>query len=234
MATLHLIRHGQASFGSSNYDKLSATGWQQGQVTGRFLKQTLTPGAVFRGDLERHRETAEALAEGYGASFPPPRVNPAFNEFDHLEVIQRYRPSWADPQQMKADLAREEIPRKAFQQAFAESVGRWISGSHDHEYSETWSQFSGRVWQGIEAAISQSPEAADTVIVTSGGPISVVMQKLLGLADRQALELNAVLANTGITRLLYASSQDGTRRSLAAFNCTAHLELESGDLITYR
>lgn len=234
MATLHLIRHGQASFGSSNYDKLSETGWRQGLVCGRFLKQVVVPGAAFRGDLERHRETAEAIAEGFGGGFPVPQVDPAFNEFDHLEVIQRYRPSWVDPQQMKADLAREKVPRKAFQKAFAESVGRWVSGEHDHEYNETWSQFSMRVWQGVEAAIARAGEAGDVVVVTSGGPISVIMQKLLGLGDRQALELNAVLANAGITRVLYSSSGESRRRSLAGFNSTAHLEVESPELVTYR
>lgn len=234
MATLHLIRHGQASFGSSNYDRLSETGWRQGRVTGRFLKEVITPQAAFRGDLERHRETAEALAEGYGPGFPEPRVDPNFNEFDHLEVIQRYRPAWVDPQQMKADLAREEIPRKAFHNAFVASVIRWISGQHDHEYSETWAGFSARVWAGVGAAIVGAGDAQDVVIVTSGGPVSIVMQKLLGLADRQALELNAVLANSGITRVLYSRAGRNTQRSLAAFNSTAHLELESPDLVTYR
>lgn len=238
MATLHLIRHGQANFGSSDYDKLSELGWQQGRVSGRFLRRIITPAAVFRGDLRRHRETAGALAEGFGAGFPAPQVNPAFNEFDHIEVIRRYRPSWADPQQMTAELARADSPRKAFQRAFAESVGRWVSGEHDHDYSETWTQFSARVWQALEGAIeaaagvTENDRAADTVIVTSGGPISVIIQKLLGLGDRQALELNALLANAGLTRVRYARS--GDQRSLAAFNCTAHLELQSAGMVTYR
>ena len=234
MATVHLIRHGQASFGSSNYDQLSDTGWVQGRVTGRFLKQVVTPDAAFRGDLERHRETAEAIAEGFDGTFPSPHIDAAFNEFDHLEVIQRFRPAWADPQQMKADLAREEAPRKAFQKAFAASVNRWISGDYDHEYSETWSQFAARVWHGLEEALARSAGARDLVIVSSGGPISVVVQRLLGLSDQQALELNAVLANTGISRMLYSGSGGNSRRSLAVFNSTAHLEMESVDLVTYR
>lgn len=234
MATLHLIRHGQASFGRSNYDKLSDHGWEQGRVTGRFLKQVLEPGAVFRGDLERHRETVEAIAEGFESGLPEAGIDPAFNEFDHLEVLQKHRPEWADPQQMKTELARAASPRKAFQQAFAESVARWVSGEFDHEYSETWSHFAGRVWQGLESALEASAGVRDTLIVTSGGPISVIVQRLLGLDDRQALELNAVMANTGITRVLYSGSGGSSKRSLAAFNSTAHLEVTSTKLVTYR
>ncbi|GIR14641.1 MAG: hypothetical protein CM15mP25_3960 [Gammaproteobacteria bacterium] len=43
MASLYLIRHGQASFGSANYDQLSAAGAASGDVSGRFL---LTSGFI--------------------------------------------------------------------------------------------------------------------------------------------------------------------------------------------
>lgn len=234
MATLHLIRHGQASFGRSNYDKLSDHGWQQGRVTGRYLKQVMAPGALFRGDLERHRETAEAIAEGFETGLPEARVDAAFNEFDHLEVLQRHRPEWADPQQMAADLGRAPSPRKAFQEAFSDSVERWVSGQFDHEYSETWAHFCGRVWQGLETALESAAGARDTLVITSGGPISVIVQRLLGLDDKQALELNAVMANTGITRVLYSGSGSNTRRTLAGFNSIAHLDVESAKMVTYR
>lgn len=234
MATLHLIRHGQASFGSENYDQLSQTGWRQGRVTGRFLNKTLVPGMTFMGELQRHRETADAIAEAFAGAFPKPHIDGAFDEFDHLEVIQRHRPSWADPQQMQAELAREQAPRKAFQKTFAAAVNRWVSGKHDHEYRETWAQFSARVWGGVENAVAKSEGAGDLVIVTSGGPVSVVVQKLLGLSDSQALGLNAVLANAGVTRMLFSGSGDSSRKSLAAFNSIAHLEMESPDLVTYR
>ena len=34
MATIYLIRHGQASFGSDDYDQLSQLGIRQAEVTG--------------------------------------------------------------------------------------------------------------------------------------------------------------------------------------------------------
>ena len=58
MATIYLVRHGQASFGKENYDQLSPTGWEQGRVLGRWLAGKVEPAAIFGGDLERHRETS--------------------------------------------------------------------------------------------------------------------------------------------------------------------------------
>ena len=54
------------------------------------------PGAIFGGNLERHRETVEAITTGYGSRLPDMQVAAGFNEFDHNEVVNRFRPEWAD------------------------------------------------------------------------------------------------------------------------------------------
>lgn len=231
MATLHLIRHGQASFGKANYDQLSQTGWKQGRVLGEWLSRHLQPDAVFHGDLQRHRETYEAMAEGFGPEWPGLNaVDPGLNEFDHLAVIHAYRPEWADRNAMARDLAAEGHPGKAFQKAFTRAVERWVAGRHDEEYEEPWSQFRERVWAGIERILDQSNGAKNVVAVTSGGPITVVIQRLLELSDRRALGLNEVLANASVSRMLFS----GERRSLGSFNSYAHLEGEDPALVTFR
>ena len=55
MATIYLIRHGQASFGKENYDQLSPRGWEQGRVLGRWLAGKVTHNAVLGGNMEHHR-----------------------------------------------------------------------------------------------------------------------------------------------------------------------------------
>ena len=70
MATVYLVRHGQASFGKANYDQLSPTGWEQGRVLGRWLANRLAPGAFFRGNLERHRDTVEDIHSCVGSQVP--------------------------------------------------------------------------------------------------------------------------------------------------------------------
>lgn len=228
MATLYLVRHGQASFGSLNYDQLSKRGWEQGRVLGSWLDGRVRPGGLVCGTLQRHRETVEAIRQGYRDPLPSLTENPGFNEFDHRAVIERWRPEWADASVMATDLARHERPAKAFQEAFLEAVARWAGGCFD-DYPESWPAFKERVLAAFERTLDEA-DAGDLIVVSSGGPIMVIMQHLLELTDETALGLNNVMANAGLTRILFS----GKRRSLAVFNSFAHLEATSPKLVTYR
>ena len=229
MATIYLVRHGQASFGKENYDQLSPRGWEQGRILGRWLAGKVEPGAVFGGNLQRHRETVEAITTGYGVSLPDMQVLEGLNEFDHLEVVERLRPEWADKQVMARDLASFPKPARAFHQAFEKAVARWVSGEFDQEYSETWHGFRQRVGHALDQLINLA-DGADVIVSTSGGPIAVIAQRLLELSDHKALEMNNVIANTSVSRILYS----GPRRSLAVFNNYSHLEAEDPALVTFR
>ncbi|MBS3803059.1 MAG: histidine phosphatase family protein [Oleiphilaceae bacterium] len=229
MATLYLIRHGQASFGKANYDELSEKGWQQGRVLGRWLSGKVEPGAVFGGNLQRHRETVEALAAGFTGTLPAMQAVMGLDEFDHNAVIQGYRPEWADRSVMTRELAAASQPLRAFQDAFVSAVERWASGEYDEDYRETWPAFRQRVANALEHILVFA-DGADVLVMTSGGPIAVVLQSLLGLTDRRALGLNEVIANASVTRVLYS----GSRRSLSVFNNYSHLEAEDPDLVTFR
>jgi len=37
------------------------------------------------------------MTEGYGNGLPEPGTHPGLNEFDHLSVLEAYRPGWATP-----------------------------------------------------------------------------------------------------------------------------------------
>mgnify|MGYP003339533863 FL=1 len=65
MSTLYLVRHGQASFGTPDYDRLSETGVRQVELLRQHL-QALDdlPHAVYSGSLKRQRHTARILAGG--------------------------------------------------------------------------------------------------------------------------------------------------------------------------
>ncbi|MFL1467204.1 histidine phosphatase family protein [Marinobacter sp. DUT-3] len=229
MATIYLIRHGQASFGKDNYDQLSPRGWEQGRVLGRWLAGKVQPNAVFGGNMERHRETVEAIASGYGDALPDMQAVGGLNEFDHMQVVERLRPEWADRQRMATDLAAFPKPARAFQQVFEEAMARWVSGDHDDEYSESWDAFRSRVITALNELIEYA-DGGDTLVSTSGGPIAVIAQHLLHLSDHKALEMNSVIANTSVSRILYS----GARRSLAVFNNYSHLEAEDPALVTFR
>lgn len=229
MATVYLVRHGQASFGKENYDQLSPTGWEQGKVLGQWMVDKIKPAAIFGGDLQRHRETVEAIATGYGPQLPGMQVVSGFNEFDHISVINQYRPEWRDRQVMARDLAAFPKPAAAFQKAFVDAVRRWASGHYDGEYDETWADFKTRVLAAFDEMITYA-DGGDVLVATSGGPISVICQQLLNLDDERALGLNEVIANTSVTRVLYSAG----RRSLSVFNNYSHLEAEDSALVTFR
>ena len=68
MAQIYLVRHGQASFGSQNYDQLSVLGSEQAKHLGRWwAARDLSVSRVVTGKLQRHLQTARAcIAEMQG------------------------------------------------------------------------------------------------------------------------------------------------------------------------
>jgi broad specificity phosphatase PhoE len=71
MPVIHLVRHGQASFGSDDYDVLSPTGQQQAALAGRELVRRGVRTPVFgSGTLARQRDTAAIVAGEFGNARP--------------------------------------------------------------------------------------------------------------------------------------------------------------------
>jgi broad specificity phosphatase PhoE len=230
MGAIYLVRHGQASFGSDNYDALSSLGHRQAGVVGRALKvRGVVPDMVFSGSMRRHQETAVgAVAElGVNRSL---QVLPGVNEFDHENVIQVAEPRYASKIAMMADMAGADDPRRAFQKFFQDAVSRWLSGHHDDEYAEPWSVFKLRCVTALDELVRATPAKGQAVVFTSGGTISVMCAHLLGLSDAQAFTINWTLVNTGITKVV--TGRDGVR--LVSVNEHAHLEGGEAGMLTYR
>ena len=234
MGTIYLLRHGQASFGSSNYDQLSATGHVQARVLGQALKaRGVQADQVISGSMQRHQETAAgALGELVGeASHTLSLVQHAgVNEFDHENVIEVAEPRYADKVIMMSDMAASGDPHRTFQTFFRDAVSRWVGGNHDDEYKEPWSVFKLRVVSALDDLVKQTPAKGNTLVFTSGGTISVICAHLLGLSDAQAFTINWTLANAGITKI--RAGRDGLH--LVSINEHAHLEGGASPLLTYR
>ncbi len=230
MGAIYLIRHGQASFGADDYDKLSATGVEQARVLGQSLAQRgVKPDRIICGGMLRHRETAQAALTELGV--PAQWDNDAgWNEYDHVAIIAGHTPRWRDQVAMKLELAKLPNPRRAFQQVFEEAIERWVSGQHHDDYPESWAGFSARV-SGALTKLHESLGKSQTALVfTSGGAISAVAQRMLHLDDRNTFRLNWIIANAGLTKLIY--SERGLY--LSALNDHAHFEGAHSRLITYR
>ena len=84
MAEILLLRHGQASFGSDDYDALSDLGHVQAAINADYLQRSgLAIDAVYSGSLKRQQETAQALVDAYrqaGRPLPEMITYPGFND----------------------------------------------------------------------------------------------------------------------------------------------------------
>jgi broad specificity phosphatase PhoE len=236
MGQIYLVRHGQASFGAADYDQLSAHGVEQARLLGQWFagcKQGF--GQVVTGSLRRHKQTAAAcLAALPGA--PPAaswREDPGFDEYDHVEVLQKHAPQMSDPIAAKDELERETNAKKAFQRIFAQAMERWMGGRHDADYRESWPQFRARCVGALQRLVAAAGASQSIAVFTSGGPIAAICQEVLGFPDRRAADVNFSLANSSVTKLLY-SGRDG-RVGLQYLNNFAHLEQTGeAECVTYR
>jgi broad specificity phosphatase PhoE len=228
MAVVRLIRHGQASFGRKDYDNLSELGERQSTILGESLKRRGTEvDLVICGAMKRHLQTAELTMRALGVELEPV-IDPNWNEYDHIEVVQKFKPIYRSRTVMAADLARTGDPRHAFQKMFDKALDRWTGGEHDDEYAEPWGAFSERANAGLGAILDREG-AANVLVFTSGGPISAITAKLLGLDIGGWQKLNRVAVNGAETKVI--GGRSGV--SVVTFNGHEHFESDR-ELLTYR
>ena len=236
MGILYMIRHGQASFGSANYDRLSERGLLQSRILAEHLLAVgLAPDALYSGAMERQRDTAAAMSTLFGEKgvlLPELRIERAFDEYSSREIILSYVEAAGEGDlALKADLARYGQDRKAFQRIFEKIVMAWVKGEYRKPGIATWEEFRERVQAGIARVIGENGRGRTIVIFTSGGPISAALQGALNLTNEETLRTAWQIVNSSVTKFLY----NGERITLSAFNGTAHLALKRDPaLITYR
>jgi broad specificity phosphatase PhoE len=218
VGVLLLVRHGQGSMGTADYDRLSDLGRRQSQMLGARLSRDLTVGQVWSGGLARQQETARVLLAGLGRPPGDLRTDARLDEYDPAGILGA--DTTGDP------FAAATTPQssRALQTALDEALGRWIQGGAG--YPEMHSDFIAR----IENAVTDLTGLPGTTLaVTSAGVIAVACARLTGMPADRWPALARVVVNASITKLITGST--GTH--LLTFNDHAHLEPERS-LITYR
>ena len=232
MGDLLLIRHGQASFGAEDYDRLSPVGEAQSQRLGTWLRDTAdAPALVARGQMRRHAQTAQRCMDA--ASLDAPTLTLAgLDELDHVELLQRHRPDLPDHAALSAELHRNDDPHRAFQALFVAAIARWTEGRHDDDYARPWPVFRQGVLDALARLAEQAQESdADVWAFTSGGPIAVIACTLLGAPVERTFALSWPLINTGLTRVRPGRE----RHQLITYNAWPHLAgAEHALLVTHR
>lgn len=227
MSTLFLVRHGQASYGSDNYDQLSPLGVvQANHLRDHFTENAIELHGICSGRLQRQRSTAEILA---GSSLRNIVVTPAFDEYDAHRLMQQHAQLTGEPL-LSLQGTSERLEPRQFRQHLERVSRAWVQEQVSAPDLESWQAFRLRVGRGIDEITDAAPRSQNIAVATSAGVIGAAIGHVLGLNDLAALQLSYVVLNSAVTRIEF----DGSRRTLVSFNSTAHLERAGRrELLTY-
>jgi len=235
MATIYLIRHGQASFGSDNYDNLSDLGRRQAQVVGEFLRDSgIVLDAAYSGDLSRQRETCQ-LALACQPGVVSHSIDARFNEVRNDEQIEYLLPEIVQRNPEIQALDDKGLSASKDYQKVSDAVfNHWVSPQCNEPRIQSWADFSGDTRDALAQVMAQQGGGKTIGIFSSGGTIATMVAQVLGLSGEQTYQVYEPMMNCSITQLFY----NRDKVSLSYFNdCSFFQVLGSQlgeELITYR
>jgi len=212
MGTLHLVRHGQASFGADDYDQLSNLGHEQSVRLGQYWRERGQHfDAVLCGTMRRHAQTLQGIMQGLGGNAPEPLCLPGLNEYDSHALIHALHPE---------PLPRPDTPelRRQHFRLLCDALAQWMAGTISPQGMPDWATFS----QGVQHALNhvrQHHTGQQVLLVSSGGPISTAVGQVLSTPFEVTIALNMRLRNSAVTEF----SISPKRLMLSTFNSVAHL-----------
>jgi broad specificity phosphatase PhoE len=239
MSVLYVVRHGQASFFTDNYDQLSPKGVEQSRLLGKYwVENCVEIDEVYSGSLARQLQTAEAVGDAFRQSdkpWPNVQVLSGLNEYggDYLmkdlraELVQKH--DHVRRLSEEFERATEERQRyRTFHRLLEALMRFYISGEYESDGFETWRQFHDRVTGALAHIRTREGRGRQVAVFTSGGPVGVSVQTTLEAPEQQAGELNWRVHNASATVFTFGAD----RISLDQFNSIAHLTTD--ELRTYR
>ena len=223
MAELYLIRHGQASFGAANYDKLSDLGHQQARWLGEYYKhQGLDFGHIVTGDMVRQQETAAGICEGLG--LPPQDFDThlGLNEFNFDVIIKAYLAQF--PEQTPA----ADVPRSAYYVLLRKAMICWSRNELNGELSESWQDFENRV----RAAIEHIQSLAGKKRVIRDGRRRVIKEKDVENIQAPVSGQDLVLSiDQRVQYLAFKALQEGFIKNKAFSASLVVLDARNGEIL---
>ncbi len=234
VGTLYLIRHGQASYGQADYDRLSPLREQQARAVGRWLA-TRRISALFSGPLRRQVQTtafAREASAAAGTELPEPHQLLELAEYPAFEMLQHLVPRLVAEDAKFEALKTAPTPR-LLDEAFHAILNKWASDEWVVDGVERVSAFVARVRAGLTHVLAAAGSGAKLACVTSAGPIGVAVGLTFGIPDARMVRTSIVIRNASITELRFRT-QDFARHaawkpeqvSLVSFNVTGHLSDE--------
>ncbi len=239
MSKLVLVRHGQASFFSDDYDRLSEMGERQSRaLANHWLATGVAFDEVFTGTLVRQKRTAEVVGQAFrdaGRPWPQHEVLPGLDEYPADDMMESLLPKLRKQDERFDRLDREFQQAKegreryrAFHRLLSAVMEQWIAGTHAHNGLIPWSQFRDGVRGAFQQIFAREGSGRRVAVFSSGGVIGVSVQTVLEAPDRMAAELNWRVHNASVTEFTFS----GNRVALDCFNTVSHLA--DPELLTYR
>ena len=235
MATVYLIRHGQASFGSDDYDQLSPLGIRQAKVTGEYFREcSIFFDAAYSGDLKRQMNTCELILASQPTSLNV-KIDSRFNEINNDEQLEHLLPEII---KIRPDIAslvdRGIVSSKDYQKAIDAVFNYWVSDDCENAEIQSWYDYSRDVEEALSDVMKSQGSGKTVAIFTSGGTIATIVAQVLGLSGKQTYPFYEPMFNCAVTQLFY--NQD--RISLSYFNDRSFLQVlgrtNQENLVTYR
>jgi broad specificity phosphatase PhoE len=226
MGTLLLIRHGQASYGEVDYDRLSTRGQDQARALGTYLAKARID-QLFVGPLVRQQGTAALAAEAAG-NLPGPTTLPELAEYPAFDLLQHFMPKLVAVDPKFAALTQTPT-RELANEAFHTILGRWSRDEWEVSGVERVTAFADRVRRGLDHIVRDVRSGARIAVVTSAGPIGVAVGLTFGATAHHMIRTSIVIRNASITELRFRSRDfdwHPERVSLIGFNSTHHLPAE--------
>jgi len=227
VGTLFLIRHGQASYGEVDYDRLSVRGQAQARAVGEWLAKAKLD-AVYAGPLTRQQQTigfAVETARSLGVAVAEPTTLPELAEYPAFEMLRHMMPRLVAEDAKFAQLESSPTPR-LLDEAFHTILGKWSRDEWFVDGVERVQEFVARVRGGIDRVVRSAGSGARIACVTSAGPIGVAVGLTFGIPEARMVRTSIVIRNASITELRFRSEGfdwQPDRLSLVTFNVTAHL-----------
>lgn len=223
MGTLYLIRHGQASYGEVDYDRLSTTGQDQARALGHWLGRARLD-RLYAGPLVRQQQTITIAREAAQLATTVETL-PELAEYPAFEMLQHLIPRLVAEDPKFAQLTTQPTPR-LLDDAFHTILGRWSRDEWFVEGVERVGEFVARVRAGIDRVLRAAGSGARIACVTSAGPIGVAVGLTFGIPEHRMVRTSIVIRNASITEFRFRSQDfdwQPDQLSLVTFNLTAHL-----------
>ena len=208
MTEIYFVRHGQASFGAENYDKLSTIGHKQSELLGLHLKKTsLKFDKIICGKMKRHQETLAEINKNL--KLKNIIFDDRLNELNYQSLEKAYHTKY------KTLPPTISIEFRDFHQNLITS---WASKKLE-DLEESYLDFNNRVNCAVDGHAENTKRL---LVISSGGPTSVLVTRALSLNYAGTADILNFTLNSSYS----VFSKLNNAFTLLQYNCTPHLDIE--------